>query len=387
MSTYLVRRIGQSLLLIPLVWFVIYTVLVYMMPLGPKSLYQPGMPPNLVFEGGGVPADNQLVRVLDKPWPFSFFVWLFDPGNTTETLVDGKVVPKGINIGIGEVRLQGAGMLTGDFGLSTRAAKGRKVADAISERWPNTATLIGLSLLVALLFAVPLGIFAAVRSRSWVDQALTFFSFAGFSLPPFSLGMLLIMIFALGPYLLHVTNNWSWLPYLPPGEISSMGQENNFADRLQHLILPVATLSIPQIAWLSRHVRFSMLEILKLDYIRTAWAKGLPRRRVVFKHAFRNALIPVITSIGLAVPVLISSAIMVETVFGFPGLGQIFFAGLGGEVSPLQDAEPGRIGLLDYPVTLALMFIVVVVVAIANLLADILYTAADPRISYSTKQS
>lgn len=386
MTAYLIRRFLQSIGFILVVWLVIYTLLVYIMPSGPKSIYRPGMPADLTFNGV-FPHDNQLGRVLDKPWPLSFFAWLFDPANTTETLPDDTVVPKGINIGIGGLRLQGAGMLTGDFGISSNALKGRRVAEVVGERWMNTATLVGLSLLVALLFAVPLGIIAAVRQRSWVDHSLTFFSFMGFSLPPFSLGVLLIMLFAVGPYLLHSNSNWNWLPYLPAGEMNSLGQENNIANHIQHLILPITTLALPQIAWLSRHVRFSMLEVLKLDYIRTAYAKGLPVSRIVLKHAFRNALIPIITSIGLAVPVLISSAIMVETVFGFPGLGQVFFAALGGVLAPMEDAEPGIIKFLDYPMTLALMFIVVVVVAISNLLADVFYTAADPRISYGAKKA
>ncbi len=156
-------------------------------------------------------------------------------------------------------------------------------------------------------------------------------------------------------------------------------------DRLQHLVLPVATLAIPQIAWLSRHVRFSMLDILKLDYIRTAWAKGLPMRRVVLKHALRNALIPLITSVGVMIPALLAGTIIVESVFSYPGLGQVFFQALGGLPSQMSDTEPGSIGRMDYTLTLALMFFLIVVVAVSNMLVDVLYTVADPRISLNQK--
>ncbi|HET6314674.1 MAG TPA: ABC transporter permease, partial [Chloroflexia bacterium] len=319
MTTYIIRRFLQSAIFIVFVWMLVYTVLVLLMPLGPKYKYEHFA--GFHFPGEMTDAELRQLYKLDKPWPANFFLWLFDPNDTSKqdpNSIEG-VLRKGIDVNVLGLRLQGSGALTGNFGISERVLAGREVGEAIAERWDNTVWLVGVSLVVAVLVAVPLGIIAAMNYRSSIDHMITFLSFAGFSIPPYAFGVILIITLAVVPYYLHNFNGYTWLPYLPPGDVASIGQRDNLLDRVYHLVLPVVTLALPQIAYLSRHMRFAMLEILRLEYIRTAWAKGLSGRRVMFKHAFRNALIPLVTAIGLMVPLLVSGAILVETVFGYPG--------------------------------------------------------------------
>lgn len=393
MITYTIRRFLQSLAFILFVWLIIYTVIVLLMPRGPKDSYEHFSGFHLPGEMTG-PELQQLYK-LDKPWPINFFLWLFDPNDTTKqdpNRIDG-VLRKGIDIDLFGLRLQGSGALTGNFGISERVLAGREVGEAIAERWGNTMWLVGVSLLVAVLVAVPLAIIAAMAYRSAFDHMITFVSFAGFSIPPYAFGVILIIVLAVVPYYLNNIDGHTWVPFLPPGDVASIGRREDPINRVYHLVLPVVTLALPQIAYLSRHMRFAMLEILRLEYIRTAWAKGLSGWRVMFKHAFRNALIPLVTAIGLMVPLLVSGAILVETVFAYPGLGQLFFRGVGGCLAPPEAyerlcspfGEPGALLPMDTSLTLGLTLLMVVVVAMANFLADILYTYADPRISYSHK--
>ncbi|HEX8217580.1 MAG TPA: ABC transporter permease [Chloroflexia bacterium] len=396
MTTYVIRRFLQSAIFIVFVWLLVYTVLVLLMPKGPKDNYE--------HSGGGflLPGEmtgeelRQLYK-LDRPWPANFFLWLFDPNDTSKqdpNSIEG-VLRKGIDVDLLGLRLQGSGALTGNFGISERVLAGREVGEAIAERWDNTMWLVGISLVVAVLVAVPLGIIAAMNYRSSIDHMITFFSFAGFSIPPYAFGVILIITLAVVPYYLHNFNGLSWLPYLPPGDVASIGQRENLVDRVYHLVLPVVTLALPQVAYLSRHMRFAMLEILRLEYIRTAWAKGLSGRRVMFKHALRNALIPLVTAIGLMVPLLVSGAILVETVFGYPGLGQLFFRSVGGCLAAPENyervcspfGEPGALLPMDFPLALGLTVLMVLVVAFANMFADIMYVYADPRIDYSHKKA
>jgi peptide/nickel transport system permease protein len=334
---------------------------------------------------------------LDKPWPTNFFLWLFDPTDTTKqdpNSLDG-VLRKGIDVNLLGLRLQGSGALTGNFGISERVLAGREVGEAVAERWGNTMWLVGVSLIISLLVAVPLGIIAAMVYRSAFDHMITFFSFAGFSIPPYAFGVILIIALAVVPYYVHAIDGHTWMPFLPPGDVASIGRREDPINRIYHLTLPVTTLALPQIAYLSRHMRFAMLEILRLEYIRTAWAKGLSGWRVMFKHAFRNALIPLITALGLMVPLLISGAILVETVFAYPGLGQLFFKSVGGCLAAPESyerlcspfGEPGALLPMDFPLALGLTVLMVVVVAFANMLADVLYVYADPRINYSQKKA
>lgn len=403
MAIYIIRRFGQSILFILLAWLLIYTGIAIGMPKSPGATYyriMGGYQRMVQTSGEAYAKANYIIDPeikaleqhykFDKPWPLNFFLWLFDPSDTTQTNFDSQTFPKGIDVSILGLHIKGTGILTGDFGKSDVVFKGRDIGEGISTRWGNTVILVGLSLVVSILFALPIGIIAAARHRSGTDRALTFLALTGYAIPPFSLATLLIVLLAIVPYQLHNMQGWTWLPYLPPGTVSENGSSSSFGDHLYHLVLPVAALSLPQIAWLSRHIRFSMLEVLRLDYIRTAWAKGLSTRRVILKHAFRNAIIPFITAIGLTIPLLAAGAIIVETVFSYSGMGQIYFRALGGCLATPETIETfcpesstyGLLQPMDYSLTIVLTMMIVVVVAFSNMLADIAYTVADPRISY-----
>ena len=180
-------------------------------------------------------------------------------------------------------------------------------------------------------------------------------------MPTFWFGWMLIILFA------EKFKEWG-LPYLPPSNAYDFGMEGDIGNRILHLILPVTVLSLIQVAGWSRYLRSSVLEILRLDYVRTAWAKGLKQRVVILKHAVRNALIPLITVVTLAVPGLFGGAIITETIFSYPGMGSLFYKAL---------------GAYDWPIVMAFLLIATVLIVIANILADVLYAVADPRIRYS----
>jgi peptide/nickel transport system permease protein len=383
MGLYVVRRVAQGLAFILVAWLLVYTVLVVLMPGGPGSTYR------AIGQDGGNPGQAAYLAnryKVDKPWPVSFFAWLFDPADTTQFVSDqygnAMEVPQGIDLTIGTWRLQGSGLLTLDFGYTDSLGNDGPVGEMLTERWPNTALLLAASMLLAVAVSLPVGIASAVRHRSRLDHTLTFFSFAGFSIPPYLLGVFLAIGLAVLPYIWRKQYGWDWLPYLPAGFVVDEGQGASPANRLYHLVLPAVTLALPQIAFLSRYVRSSMLEVLRQDYIRTAWAKGLRARRVVLRHALRNAMIPFITMLGVLVPALASGSIIVENVFSFQGMGQLYFRALGGCVVDTQPCSPTGYPM-DYPLALVLTFLLIVVVALANLIADIAYTVVDPRIEYA----
>lgn len=404
MSTYLVRRFLQTLAFIVIAWLVVFTVLVYFMPNGPRAIYARSLDTDNLANANlqdSIGAAFQLEKEykLNNPWPLSFFVWLFDPNDTTQTVMDENNVlieeSKGIDVSFGPLRLKGSGILTGDFGMVERTSglglnRSQTVGEVIGARWGNTVTIVGLAFLTALLVAIPIGIIAAIRSKTFLDNALTFVSFTGFSIPPFMLALLMVIIFGVLPYQFRARFGWEWFPFFPASGIADLDYYDSIPNRIYHMVLPVATLALPQIAVLSRQVRVSMLDVLKQDYIRTAWAKGLTARRVIMRHTFRNALIPIITTIGLALPVILSGAIMVETIFSYQGMGQLYYRALGGCLATGPSVEffcpPNQQLLpLDYPTTLALTLLIIVVVAFANMIADLLYTFADPRVDYKSK--
>jgi len=230
---------------------------------------------------------------------------------------------------------------------------GQPVLQKIGERIPATLLLGGTALLVTVVLAIPLGILAAVRQYSWADRLITSLATIGYSIPSFLLGLYLLFYggVVLGAF--------------PLFGMESFGREGDPVDIGWHLILPVASLAIQQVAGWSRYVRAAMLEILHQDFVRTAHAKGLPARRVIYKHALRNALIPVITLIGLTIPTLLGGAAITETIFSWPGVGLMGV-----------DAVAQR----DYPVVLAFVMIGAIGVIVGNLLADVAYAVADPRI-------
>lgn len=237
----------------------------------------------------------------------------------------------------------------------------RPVVDKIRERLPITILLNLLSLLLILLVAIPLGVISAVRRDTLFDRITSVLVFLGFSIPTFWLALLLMTLFGI-----HL----AWLPisgirslnheYLPPGQA--------FLDLVRHLILPVFLSAFGGLAGLSRYMRANMLEVIRQDYIMTARAKGLSERVVIYRHALRNALLPVITILGLSVPGLIGGSVIFETIFAIPGMGQLFYM-----------AVMSR----DYPVVMGILFIGAVLTLVGNLLADVSYALADPRIRVS----
>jgi len=237
----------------------------------------------------------------------------------------------------------------------------RPVKEKIMERLPITISLNVLSLGLILLIAIPLGVLAAVHQDSLFDKLTSIFVFIGFAVPTFWLALLLMILFGV-----HL----AWLPisgirslnyeYLPPGAA--------LWDLLKHLILPVLLSAFGGLAGLSRYMRANMLEVIRQDYIMTARAKGLSERVVIYKHAMRNALLPVITILGLSVPGLIGGSVIFETIFAIPGMGQLFYMSVMSR---------------DYPTVMGILFIGAVLTLVGNLIADVSYALADPRIRVS----
>ncbi|HSW42141.1 MAG TPA: ABC transporter permease [Patescibacteria group bacterium] len=232
---------------------------------------------------------------------------------------------------------------------------GQPVRDKIFERIPSTLQLMGTALFFTIVIAIPVGILGAVKQYSVADKVIAVVTTIGYALPTFWLGLILRQIFA------------QQLDLFPLFGKQSFGREGDVLDLLWHLFLPALTITIVGVAGWSRYMRASMLEVLRADYIRTAKAKGLASSRVIFKHALRNALIPIVTLLGLTVPALLAGAAITEAVFSWPGLG---FLG----VSAVTER--------DYPVVLAFAMIGGTMVIAGNLLADILYAVVDPRIKY-----
>jgi peptide/nickel transport system permease protein len=251
-----------------------------------------------------------------------------------------------------------AALARGELGVSF--AHHRPVAEILAETIPNTLVLTVWALLLDLALGVVIGVVSAVRQNSWVDHVITVGALFIYSMPGFWLGLMLIIVFSLK------------LGWLPASQMESVGAEYlpwfpRLVDRAQHLVLPVFVLGIASAASVARYMRGSMLEVIRQDFIRTARAKGLPERQVIFKHALLNALIPIVTLLGLYLPFLMSGAVVTETIFAWPGMGRL---------------TVGAIFARDYPVVMAANLIAGIMVVAGNLLADVLYAVVDPRIRY-----
>ena len=247
-----------------------------------------------------------------------------------------------------------------DFGNSF-SADNRPVIDKIKERIPVTLLINLLSLIVITMVAIPLGVASATYQGSLFDKATTIFVFVGFATPTFWLALLLMILFGV-----HL----GWLPIsglisLNYEQLSCLGM---LRDRTSHLILPVFVSAFGGLAGLSRYMRSNMLEVIRQDYITTARAKGLSESTVIFKHALRNALLPVITILGLSVPGLIGGSVIFEHIFAIPGMGQLFYHSVMSR---------------DYSVIMGILVIGAVLTLLGNLIADVAYGLADPRIRVS----
>jgi len=245
-------------------------------------------------------------------------------------------------------------LLRGDFGYAYTYHE--TVLRLITTNLPHTLMLVVTAIAISHLIAIAVGIYQATHRNSWVDHVLTGVVYFLYSMPSFWLGIILVSIFAYK------------MGWLPAGGITNPTDAHPGLETLAvHLVLPPATLVLLTVAGWSRYVRSSMIEALVQDYIRTAEAKGVSRGRLLVRHAFKNALLPLITLVGLSLPFLFSGAVIIETVFNYPGMGLLFW-----------DAAGSR----DYPVLLGIVVIVGVLTVLGNLLADVLYGWADPRIKY-----
>lgn len=299
-----------------------------------------------------------------------FFLLHLAPGDPTAAFFNPNVSPEVIeqmrrNLGLDrplhEQYLRWlASFLTGNFGYSF--SQFRPVREVIGDALPNTLVLGGVSLLLIFAVGCAIGVVQAVRQYSPADHVLTFLALFVYSVPGFWLGLMLILLFS-SPAVPEALR-------LPISGMRSLDHEflagwGRLLDRLRHLVLPSFALGIASAAAVARYTRGAMLEVIRQDYIRTARAKGLPERTVVLKHALRNALIPVVSLLGLFLPVLFGGAVVIEVVFSWPGMGRL-----------LYNAVLAR----DYPVVLASTFLFGALVVVGNLLADLLYAAIDPRI-------
>jgi peptide/nickel transport system permease protein len=255
--------------------------------------------------------------------------------------------------------------------LGNSVLSGTSVAQVFADKMPATILLMGSSYILQQMISLPLGVFAALRQYTFFDQFFTFVSYVGLSMPTFWLGLILIFILA-------VRLNW-----LPAGRVEDvslpvfwshdwfvmLGHNPGLllGDLLKHLLMPMMVLMVTGIAADSRYMRSAMLEVIRQDYIRTAKAKGLSPRVVIFKHAFRNALLPIITNVGLYLPLLLGGAVITETIFSWGGIGYLY-------ISAIQNS--------DYPVIQAVSMIGALAVLVANLLTDLTYAWVDPRIRY-----
>src|SRR4030066_1335309 len=243
-----------------------------------------------------------------------------------------------------------------DFGRSF--VDGRKVINKIIERIPITLTINIFALIFILLVAIPIGVLSATKQYSIFDKLSTVFVFIGFSTPTFWLALLLMILFGVNMGLLPISGIQSI-------DTSEMATFDRLWDWIKNLILPVGISAFGGIAGLSRYSRSSMLEVIRQDYIRTAKAKGLQEKKVIFRHAFRNALMPIVTILGLSVPGLIGGGVIFETIFAIPGMGLLFYQ---------------SVMMRDYPPIMGILVIGAILTLLGNLLADLAYSVADPRI-------
>jgi len=321
--TFVVRRILQSIPLLLLISMILFGI-ISAAPGGPLTPYLQN--PHIT--------EADIVRLkhnlgLDQPVPIQYLHWL------------GQVAH-------------------GDFGYSM--SNSELTSTAIADRIPVSLQLMGSAIGIALILGMTFGIISAVKQYTWVDFLLTTLAFCGQSMPVFWFALMLQLAFSVNGFTCcgyHVA--------LPSAGISS-SEGFDLGDRIEHLILPVSVLSLAYLALFSRFMRSSMLEVIHSDFVRTASAKGVTRFNVIMRHAFRNALIPIVTIAALTLPDLVGGAVVTEHIFAIPGMGSLFINAL---------------GQFDFAVLMAFMCLTALFVVLANLLADVCYAWLDPRVKYS----
>ena len=316
MFRYILKRLLYAIPVFLGITFVIYT-LINLAPGGPLSV--------LAASGEMSLSDLEALKIsmgLDKPIVIRYFIWLGD-------------------------------LFHGDFGISYRTSQ--EVSLMISQRIMPSLMLTGTGILAAMLVGVPLGIISAYKPNSVWDHISTFIPFIGASVPNFFLSLLLI-------YVLAVKLKW-----FPTSGMQSSGMSGNLLDLLHHLALPAFVCGIQPIGNYIKQTRSSVLEVLNEEYIKTARSKGLTNVVIVLKHAFRNALIPIVTTISLSIPFLIGGAVVTEQIFAWPGIGSLMITAITSR---------------DYPVIMGVAVLICGVVLVANLILDLIYAALDPRIKF-----
>jgi peptide/nickel transport system permease protein len=343
MLQYIIKRLLQG---IPLLLIVSLTLFLLMMKIGDP----------IATMGGRTltrPEDRErLTRQLglDKPIAVQYLYWLI--GNDwTKIDSDGDGVPDKNGTRLGIIR--------GDFGTSLVTKK--SVTELIGERIPNTLILMLASEIVTIAFALVLGIYSALRQYSTLDNILTALLFIGYSMPIFFISLMSMYIFAV------LFKQWG-LPYLPTVGMFDPQEGKTFSQVLWHMVLPVMSLSVIYFAGYSRYIRSTMLEVMSQDYVRTAKAKGLPRRQVVYIHALKNASLPIVTLVGLDLPFLLGGAVVTERIFAWPGMGRLFL---------------DHLTRADVSVVMGILMLVAVAVVLFQIITDIFYAWLDPRIRYN----
>lgn len=312
MARFFIQRIVGTVVVLLLVSIGTF-VLVHTSPGGPTVMINPNLSP----------ADVERIRSnlgLDQPLVVQYWRWL-------------------------------STLLRGDLGTSLQF--GASVGSLIGSRLPNTLYLGLIAFVVSALIGIFLGVVSALKPRSALDNLITALAFTGFSLPPFWLGLMLILLFSVV------------MGVLPSSGIRPSDGSTGFLAVAKHFVMPVIVLGLLNLAEITRYTRTSMLEALRADFVRTARAKGLPAVRVVFAHALRNSLLPVLTILGIVLTRLLGGTVVTETVFGWPGIGQL----------AIQAASTR-----DYPLMMGLTLVVAVIVVVLNLVVDLLYAVADPRV-------
>jgi len=343
MIRYIVNRILQG---IPLLFIISIILFVLMMNMGD---------PIATMGGRSITRSSDRVRLtrqlgLDQPVYVQYLYWLI--GNDWAKIdLDGD--------GIKESNGTRRGILRGDFGTSL-VNRGKPVTKVIGERLPNTLLLMVASEIIIILGSLLVGIYSALRQYSILDHTITALSFIGYSMPIFFIALLSMYLFAI------LFKRWG-LPYLPTVGMFDPQVGKTTAQVLWHMVLPVFSISIISFAAYSRYIRSTMLEVMSQDYIRTAKSKGLPRREVVYVHALKNASLPIVTVVGLDLPLLLGGAVVTERIFAWPGMGRLFL---------------DHVSRLDMPVVMGILLLIAVAVIFFQIVTDIVYAWLDPRIRY-----
>jgi peptide/nickel transport system permease protein len=327
MIHYLVRRVLLGLVTLLLITFVVYALIRHI-PGTPLTTDPAMMNPGKMPSAADIKRLNHLYG-LDKPWYEAYFVWL---GNVVK-LDLGQSIPN----------------------------NNRAVSSLISERLPRTLMLSGTSILLTYVLAIPMGLWATVRSGTTKEQAASTALYMLYSLPEFVAALYLQLVFYTRLGLLPLYGMTS-------DNFDALSNTGKAFDLFKHALMPITCFTYASLAYYSRFIHANMQEVIRQDYIRTARAKGVPPWRVIWHHAFRNTLIPLVTLIGLTLPALLSGAVILEQIFSWPGIGQLFFE---------------SIGKRDYDTIMGLTLMFSVLTLVGQLLADFLYAVVDPRVSYS----